>query len=84
MKARGQKASQAGGYGEEEGDKSMIEEGNENLNQGNILLAPRTEAEEERAKDEREGGGRGEREKKMKGGKSGGQWEGKRVEGEKG
>lgn len=42
----------------------MIEEGNENLNQGNILLAPRTEAEEERAKDERgevEGG------KKMKG-----------------
>lgn len=41
----------------------MIEEGNENLNQGNILLAPRTEAEEERAKDER-----GEVEgKKMKG-----------------
>lgn len=43
----------------------MIEEGNENLNQGNILLAPRTEAEEERAKDERgevEGG-----KKKMKG-----------------
>lgn len=31
----------------------MIEEGNENLNQGNILLAPRTEAEEERVKDER-------------------------------
>lgn len=31
----------------------MIEEGNENLNQGNILLALRTEAEEERAKDER-------------------------------
>lgn len=31
----------------------MIEEGNENLNQGNILLAPRTEAEEERARDER-------------------------------
>lgn len=51
----------------------MIEEGNENLNQGNILLAPRTEAEEERAKDERRGGGRG---KKMKEGKSGGQWEG--------
>ena len=42
----------------------MIEKGNENLNQGNILLAPRTEAEEERAKDER-----GEVEgKKMKGG----------------
>lgn len=36
------------------GDKSVVEEGNENLNQGNILLAPRTEAEEERAKDERE------------------------------
>lgn len=51
----------------------MIEEGNENLNQGNILLALRTEAEEERVKDERgevEGG-----KKKMKGGKSGGQWE---------
>lgn len=31
----------------------MIEEGNENLNQGNILLAPRTEAEEERVRDER-------------------------------
>lgn len=43
----------AGGFSEEEGDKSVIEEGNENLNQGNILLAPRTEAEEERAKDER-------------------------------
>lgn len=46
----------------------MIEEGNENPNQGNILLALRTEAEEERAKDERGevcvGGGRGERKKK--------------------
>lgn len=31
----------------------MIEEGNENPNQGNILLALRTEAEEERAKDDR-------------------------------
>lgn len=45
MKARGQKASRAAGYGEEEGDKSAIEEGNENLNQGNILLAPRTEGQ---------------------------------------
>lgn len=30
----------------------MIEEGNENLNQGNILLALRTGAEEARARDE--------------------------------
>lgn len=56
----------------------MIEEGNENLNQGNILLAPRTEAEEERAKDERrevEGGKKDERRK------SGGQWEGNGLRG---
>lgn len=31
----------------------VIEKGNENLNQGNILLALRTEAEEESVKDER-------------------------------
>lgn len=64
----------------------MIEEGNENLNQGNILLAPRTEAEEERAKDERGGGGGGER--KMKGEKSGGHWKanggGERIEADRG
>lgn len=61
MKAGGQKASWAGGYGEEEGIRGAMEGGNENLNQGNILLARRrrrrrrrgTGAEEERAKDER-------------------------------
>lgn len=50
----------------------MVEEGNENLNRGNILLAQRTEAEEERAKLERgevEGG------KKVKRRESGRQWE---------
>lgn len=60
------------------GDKSVVEEGNENLNQGNILLAPRTEAEAERAKDER-GGRRGDGGDERR--KSGGQWEEKRVEG---
>lgn len=41
----------------------MIEEGNENLNQGNILLALRTEAEEEKVRAERGRGGRKKDEK---------------------
>ncbi len=61
----------------------MIEEGNENLNQGNILLALRTEAEEERAKDEREGRWKGG-EKKDERRKSGGQWEGNGLRGKDG
>lgn len=50
-----------------------------NLNQGNILLAPRTETEEERAKDERgevEGG------KEMKGTKEEGKGKRNRLRGE--
>lgn len=80
MKAGGQKASWAGGYDEEERIRGAMEGGNENLNQGNILLAWRTEVEEERAEDEKVGGGRGD----MKGGKEEGERKRNRLVGEEG
>lgn len=54
MKAGGQKAGQGlEASARKKGIRGMEEEGNENLNQGNILLALKAEAKEERAKDER-------------------------------